>query len=131
MDDAWAMLEELVKDVDQQTEQARALHQKMHDITGSAQSPDGLVTVTVGAQGDVRDLRFDPRTYRKLSPSELSETIVELISAATEKASTEVAELIRPLVGDLPFETVFGPGVGVPDFLPRAARPGPEDPGVR
>ncbi|AQZ61524.1 unnamed protein product [[Actinomadura] parvosata subsp. kistnae] len=118
-DEQWRLLEQLVQEVDQQTEQLRRMQERMRDLSATATSKDGMVTVTVGPRGEVRTIDLDPRVYRKLSPSELSDTIVAQIGDATRQVSGELKELMAPLVPDLPFEDLFGDGTGFESFLPR------------
>ncbi|MEO3873632.1 YbaB/EbfC family nucleoid-associated protein [Nonomuraea sp. B12E4] len=129
MDDPWNMLEELVQEVNRQTEQIKEVHKKVQDLSVSTRSKDGMVTVTVGPRGELRRLEFDPRVYRKLTPSELSAAITEQVAKATEQVSAELESLIGPFVPqDLPFESLFGEGVGFDAFLPRPVKPSPDGP---
>src|SRR5690349_16186374 len=105
MDEPWRLLEQLVQEVNQQTEQLKKMQEKVRELSATAKSKDGMVTVTVGPRGEVRTIEFDPRVYRKLSPSELSASVVEQIGRATRQVSTEMKELMEPFgMPDLPFE---------------------------
>ncbi|WP_049570411.1 YbaB/EbfC family nucleoid-associated protein [Nonomuraea sp. SBT364] len=127
-DEPWRLLEQLVQEVNQQTEQLARMQEKMRDLSATARSKDGMVTVTVGPRGEVRTIEFDPRVYRKLSPSELSALIVEQIGRATSQVSGEMKELMHPFVPDLPFEDLFGDGTSFESFLPGPGTPQPGDP---
>lgn len=132
MDEPWTALEKLVKEVNRQTEQVQDMHEKARDMSASATSEDGMVTVTVGARGDVRKIDFDPRVYRKLSLSELSASLIEQIGAATRTVSGELKEAMQPLApADLPFGDLFGEGVDFPAFLEQAMTPHPKGRGER
>jgi DNA-binding protein YbaB len=130
-DEPWRLLEQLVQEVNQQTEQLGRMHEKVRELSATVQSKDGMVTVTVGPRGEVRTIEFDPRVYRKLSPSELSALIVEQIGRAGAQVSGDMKELMESVVPDLPFEDVFGEGTGFESFLPRPGRPEPGDPRPR
>lgn len=67
-------------------------------LTGTAASPDGGVRVTVDQRGVLIGLEIDARTYRKSSPTELSETVLELNAEAVAKVRRELAQLMRPLL---------------------------------
>ncbi|MFI6737113.1 YbaB/EbfC family nucleoid-associated protein [Nonomuraea sp. NPDC050451] len=126
MDEPWRLLEQLVQEVNQQTEQLKEMQEKVGELSATVKSKDGMVTVTVGPRGEVRTIEFDPRVYRKLSPSELSASIVEQIGRATTQVSTEMKELMEPFgVPDLPFEDLFGEGTNFESFLPK---PGTSEP---
>ncbi|GAA2213951.1 hypothetical protein GCM10009850_094150 [Nonomuraea monospora] len=118
-DEQWRLLEQLVQEVDQQTEQLRQMQERMRELSATATSKDGMVTVTVGPRGEVRTIDLDPRVYRKLTPSELSDTIVAQIRDATRQVSGEMKELMEPFVPDLPFEDLFGEKTSFESFLPR------------
>ncbi|NUW45826.1 YbaB/EbfC family nucleoid-associated protein [Nonomuraea rhodomycinica] len=123
MSDSWELLRQLVQDVNQQAEQAKELHRKARDLTGSSRSQDGMVTVTVGPQGELRSVEFDPRVYRELSPSELAACVVEQAALATRQVSDELRSLAGPLIADdVPFEDLFGEGVSFESFLPGTDR---------
>ncbi|MEV0203342.1 YbaB/EbfC family nucleoid-associated protein [Nonomuraea sp. NPDC050691] len=126
MSDSWELLRQLVQDVNRQAEQAKELHRKALDVTGSSQSKDGMVTVTVGPQGELRAVEFDPRVYRELSPTELAACVVEQAAIATRQVSDELRTLAGPLIADdIPFEDLFGESVSFESFLPGAGRRGP------
>ncbi|MEV0144730.1 MULTISPECIES: YbaB/EbfC family nucleoid-associated protein [unclassified Nonomuraea] len=126
MSDSWDLLRQLVQDVDRQTEQVKDMHHKVRDLTGSAQSEDGMVTVTVGPQGELRAVEFDPRVYRELTPTELAACVVEQAAVAARKVADELRTLAGPLIAeDVPFEDLFGEGTGFESFLPGADRRGP------
>ncbi|TMR99928.1 YbaB/EbfC family nucleoid-associated protein [Nonomuraea basaltis] len=130
-DQPWQLLEQLVQEVNQQTEQLRKMHEKVRELSATARSKDGMVTVTVGPRGEVRTIEFDPRVYRKMSPSELSALIVEQIGRATRQVSDEMKELMEPFGPDLPFEDLFGEGTSFESFLPQPSTPEPQDPRPR
>jgi DNA-binding protein YbaB len=119
----WRLLEQLVKEVNQQAEQLKQAQEKMRDLTATAKSRDGMVTVTVGPRGDVQAIELDPRVYRKLSPSELSDSIMAQIKDATRQVSGELRELMEPFTPTLPFEDLFGPEAGADLFFPGSDLP--------
>ncbi|MEO3806410.1 YbaB/EbfC family nucleoid-associated protein [Nonomuraea sp. B1E8] len=123
-DEPWRLLEELVQEVNQETEQLKQMQERMRLLSATATSKDGMVTVTVGPRGEVRTIDLDPRVYRKLSPSELSASIVEQIGKATRQISGEMKELMEPFTSDLPLDDLFGEETGFESFLPRPGAPG-------
>ncbi|GAA3546293.1 hypothetical protein GCM10022419_028040 [Nonomuraea rosea] len=122
-EEPWRLLDQLVQEVNQQTEQLKQVHEQVSRLSVTVRSSDGLVSVTVGPRGEVRAIDFDPRVYRKLSPSELSALTVEQIQRATRQVSGEMKELMEPFASDLPFEDLFGEGTGFESFLPREPEP--------
>ncbi len=55
-------------------------------------SPDGLVSVTVGARGDLVRLDLDPRIYRRPDSRALADTITETVHRATAAAQEQVVQ---------------------------------------
>jgi hypothetical protein len=114
-----AAVEELAADIDQRIAGTRAAYQAVGAIEATAQSADGMISVTVGPQGRLRDIRLHPRAYRHLSPSELAGAILEQAARATADVAEQRRRLIAPLMPEeLPYDEVFGQGVTLDAFLP-------------
>jgi DNA-binding protein YbaB len=91
----------------------------MGAIKSTAQSADGMISVTVGPQGQLRDIRLNPRVYRHLPPSELAGAIMEQAGRAAADAAERRRQLIEPLMPEeLSYDVVFGQGVSLDAFLP-------------
>ncbi|TDC02309.1 YbaB/EbfC family DNA-binding protein [Nonomuraea longispora] len=128
-DEQWKLLEQLVQEVNQQTEQLKQMQEKVRDLSATSRSKDGMVSVTVGPRGDVRTIDLDPRVYRKLSPSELSASIVEQIGKAARQVRGDMKEVMEPFVPDLPTDDLFGEDMSFEAFLRRPCKPpGPRPP---
>jgi DNA-binding protein YbaB len=61
-------------------------------------SDDGLVTVTVGARGELVQLDIDPRVFRRPDARELADTITETVHAAAAQAQEQVLDVFQSLV---------------------------------
>ena len=126
-DDFQAAMEGLAEEYNRQAGQLRDMYGKLSELTATAHSKDRMVTVTVGSRGQIREIEFDPRVYRKLSPSELSESVMEQIGAATAEIAERTRELMAPFVPEgLPYEEIFGEGASLESFLPQPVEPSPE-----
>lgn len=124
-----ASLARLAEDYRRQVAELAELHERLRDLSTTARTRDGLVTVVVGAQGDVRDIRLDPRVQGRLTPAELSETLLELIGEATGAVSDQVLELMEPFVPeDLPIAQILGADADLTTFAPQPAVPEEGDP---
>ncbi|MFB4271507.1 YbaB/EbfC family nucleoid-associated protein [Nonomuraea sp. GTA35] len=121
-------VEELAAEYNRQAAQLREAYGKFSEMTATAESDDRMVTVTVGPRGQVRNIEFDPRVYRRLSPSELSRAIMEQIGAATGEVAERTKELMQPFMPkDLPFEDLYGEGASFESFLPQPVKlPSPD-----
>ncbi|MET8148611.1 YbaB/EbfC family nucleoid-associated protein [Actinoplanes sp. NPDC049668] len=80
------------------------LQQKVKAVQVSVTSDDGLVTAVVGPRGQVIKVDFDPRIYRRPNSKELSATVTDTIRKATEKAMSQVEELMRPFMPNAEFQ---------------------------
>lgn len=78
--------------------EAPALHAKARAVEITEKSRDGLISVTVGARGDLIRLDIDPRIYRRPDSRALADAITDTIHLATAKAQDQVVELFEPLV---------------------------------
>lgn len=68
-------------------------------VEGRARTSEDDIAVTVGPHGELRSLRIDPRAYRKLGPTELSEEIVELCRKAHRDAGQQIGDLMKTVLG--------------------------------
>ena len=80
------------------TDQAPSLHEEARRVQGTQTSKDGLVTVTVGARGELVQLDIDPRVYRRPDSRQLADTIVETVQKAAAQAQERVLEIFEPIV---------------------------------
>ncbi|WP_329244032.1 YbaB/EbfC family nucleoid-associated protein [Actinoallomurus sp. NBC_01490] len=103
-------------DYTRRIEQLKEMRRELAEVGATAKRPDGLVTVVVGSQGQVKDIRLDPRVYRKLDSGELAAAIMELISQATAEVSEQMRTIMMPFVpgGD------SNDGMDLTGFLPKA-----------
>jgi DNA-binding protein YbaB len=80
------------------TEQAPALHAQARRVQVTETSDDGLVTVTVGARGELVQLDIDPRVYRRPDSRQLADTIVATVQRAAAQAQARVLDIFEPIV---------------------------------
>lgn len=129
MDEQFRMsLEAIAADYRERMAALRRVQEEVRSITCSARTEDELVEVEVGPQGQLRDVRLDPRVYEQMPPARLSEAIVRLASRAGGDAGRRVGELVAGVVpGAAP--AGFDPSEWLPDtpellgrFLDRGSR---------
>jgi DNA-binding protein YbaB len=120
-----AQVEELLADYRRSREQLSTVHRKLATLQASATSEDGLVTVTVGPQGQLTELIIVESAYRKLRPHELAATIVSLTGKAAAKVSRTAGETIAPVLPpDTDPEALLR---GTADLTPAELKPEPQD----
>jgi DNA-binding protein YbaB len=92
LDQAMAALRE------QQAKIQRA-QEELRQASFSVRSKDRMVTATVDAQGELRDLKFHSDQYRSMASAELSKVLVEVVTAARRQAQAKVADTLHPFAG--------------------------------
>lgn len=96
--DLQARLGKLSEDYQGRLAQIRQLQEQAGQVRASARSRDGLISVEVGAQGQLVGLRLDPGAYERLSPQRLAGVIMELARAAASDAAARVREVMAPVL---------------------------------
>ncbi|MEV0461152.1 YbaB/EbfC family nucleoid-associated protein [Catellatospora methionotrophica] len=97
-------LEQIAADYARHRAAAVESTQRVAEISATVTSPQGLVTVTVGGQGELRSLTFNSQDYRKMAPAELSRILVETVGRARESA-------LQQMRGALPGTGIAGMSV--------------------
>jgi DNA-binding protein YbaB len=70
------------------------------DITTTVRAPDRSVTITVDAQGELRDLRIDPAAAAQLDPRLLAQRILAASRLAAAQAREQVRVTLRDALPD-------------------------------
>jgi DNA-binding protein YbaB len=95
-------------------EELATVQKQMTSATASVTSERRLLTVTVGAHGQLTKLTFNSRDYEQLGPKELARVIVETAAKAYEAVQAKVAtNLTRNMAGS----DFLPAGVNVADLL--------------
>lgn len=101
--------------------------QKMNALSASATSPRQVVAVTVGARGELTDLKFPTSAYKRLPPAELASVILKTADEARSQLMKQSAELLAPtLPSGLSAEELVSGTVSLESIL--SARHGMNDP---
>lgn len=100
-------------------EQIRRVRAELAELEEPAESPDGLVAVTVGAQGQLRSLWLDPRVYRNPDAAALAEDIVEAVREAAESAEARALAIAEPVLAPGDTDPFLGPAFAELDRLIR------------
>jgi DNA-binding protein YbaB len=97
-DDLRAQLEELAGDYSERLAQLRQVQAQAARVTAVARSRDGLVSVMVGAQGQLLGVDLDPRAYERLSPQRLAAAVMEMAADAAADAADQVGQIMAPVL---------------------------------
>ncbi|MFE7929893.1 YbaB/EbfC family nucleoid-associated protein [Streptomyces sp. NPDC057456] len=76
--------------------------QRLREASVTVTSKDRSVEVTVGAQGDLRALRFQDGRYRSMAPAQLSAVLMETIGQARARMARQVVDTYRPISESVP-----------------------------
>jgi len=98
IDAAEEWLDSWVSGVNAQAERAVTLSRRVARLTGSAESRDGSIKVTVGSSGQVETLDLDDRV-QQLRGAELSRQILAVMRRAQADLSGQVTAQVRETVG--------------------------------
>jgi DNA-binding protein YbaB len=123
MPDYDQMIEELTAEYERRRARSGELRRQMTEITATVTAPRNVVKVTVGAQGDVRDIEFPAGAYKRMAPAELSSALIEAIAEAKEKAHEKLKELMAPEMSNASRLVDMFTGKGEMPDLMRPAEP--------
>ena len=93
-----AYAESLKSQFEDLVERGPDLAKNAREVQITEKSSDGLVSVTVNANGRLVRLDLDPRIYRRPDSRELADTIVDTIERASEAVQERVLDIFEPLV---------------------------------
>jgi DNA-binding protein YbaB len=108
--------------VNAQAERAAELSRRVASLTGTAESSDGSIKVTVGSSGQVERLELDNRVQR-LPGEELARQLMSVMRKAQAKLSTQVTSEVQATVGA---DTETGRAV-IHSFDSRFPQPGDDE----
>ncbi|MBK1783277.1 YbaB/EbfC family nucleoid-associated protein [Prauserella cavernicola] len=77
----------------------RRMAEELAQVTGTASTPDGLVTVVAGADGSVGSVTFGAAA-RQATPEQLSAAVTHTIARARACAARAQADVVRRGLGD-------------------------------
>lgn len=120
-------LEELRASYQSKLAEIRELRERAGRVTSTARSRDGLISLEVGAQGQLVALSLKPGVYERLSPQRLAAALTDLARTATAQAAGQAREIMAPvaLPGTMPgdFTTLMWRVTGMPDDEMPPTRP--------
>ncbi|WP_067498977.1 YbaB/EbfC family nucleoid-associated protein [Actinoplanes sp. TFC3] len=96
--EALERIDEWERSVARRAEQAQELTRRTAELFATAHSRDGLVEVTVDAEGRVKHLRLDERT-RQQSAETTSRAAMETLQAASAALLAQYQEITAETVG--------------------------------
>jgi DNA-binding protein YbaB len=89
-----ARLDELLGQYDRLRKNLTAAQHRMRTMSGTAESPDHSVKVSVDSRGTLTGLELTPTAYRRYSPTLLAELILKLVKEASADVTSEMASVM-------------------------------------
>jgi len=97
--DASAWLREYQQETQDRLAKAEQIREQVNAAVGSATSPDGVVSVTVGPTGALQALEISARA-EGMPPARLSQLILRTSREAHRRVAEQMALSVKPLIGD-------------------------------
>lgn len=91
-------IDQLLKEYNRQRANLQRMQETMASLEATVTAADGMITVTVGPQGNLVGLELDPRVYRRLSSTELAEAILAATQEATARLGDQRREAMAPML---------------------------------
>lgn len=114
-----AHIDELLGEYGRKRAQLKDLQEQMASAQATVTTEDEMITVTVGPQGRLIGLEFNPRAYRKYSTSELAEAVLAVAQEAAAQVGDQMRSALAPMLPDgQTVETVAGEQVDLDKLLP-------------
>lgn len=114
-----AHIDELLEEYGRKRAQLKDLQEQMASVQATVTTEDEMITVTVGPQGRLIGLEFNPRAYRKYSTAELADAVLAAVQEATAQVGDQMRSAMQPMLPDQ--ETVrnaTGTGLDLSKLLP-------------
>lgn len=108
-------IQDMLQQAQRMQEQLMNAQRELADATVQGSAGGGMVTATVNGQGEIVDLRIDPKVIDSGEAEETAETVADLVLAAVRDAAREAEELRQEKMGPLAEGLGGGiPGMGLP-----------------
>src|ERR671924_397776 len=103
-------IDQALADFERSREAITAIQDELADSTTTVTAKNRAVQITVDGHGEVTEITFPTKAYRRMAPAELGSLLVETLSEAREEAVERATNLVRTsLPNSAPlFETLGG-----------------------
>lgn len=116
-------IEGLFEEYQRQRNSLTELQEKMRALTATATSPRREVSITVGQNGVMTDIRFPTGAHKRLAPADLTELIMATYSEAKENVMQQAAATLAPMLPDgMDAQALVRGTAGTDAYLPKEPR---------
>ncbi|MFD9811683.1 YbaB/EbfC family nucleoid-associated protein [Streptomyces sp. NPDC059080] len=91
-------LNEIMGRLADHTNQLQETQQRLAQQTVKVTSKDRSITVIMGTQSDVREIKFQGEGYRSMAPAELGRALVEVLEKARLEVRSTVTRAVTPMM---------------------------------
>lgn len=116
-------LESLLGEYQRQRDSLAEMQRKMRALSATATSPRREVSVTVGQNGVLTDIRFPTGAHKRLTPADLTAVIMATHLEAKESVMEQAASLLAPMLPTgVDAHSLVRGNAGADAFLPAEPR---------
>jgi DNA-binding protein YbaB len=116
-------IEGLFEEYQRQRNSLTELQEKMRALTATATSPRREVSITVGQNGVMTDIRFPTGAHKRLAPADLTELIMTTYTEAKENVMQQAAATLAPMLPDgMDAQALVRGTAGTDAYLPKEPR---------
>jgi DNA-binding protein YbaB len=91
-----AHIDELLERYRQKRDRLREVQRAVGAASATVTTEDEMITVTVDSRGRLAGLEFNPRVYRRMSPSELAAAVLAAAGEASSRLDEQVRAALAP-----------------------------------
>ncbi|GAA3945593.1 YbaB/EbfC family nucleoid-associated protein [Actinoplanes auranticolor] len=116
-------IEGLFEEYQRQRNSLTELQEKMRALTATATSPRREVSITVGQNGVMTDIRFPTGAHKRLAPADLTELIMATYTEAKENVMQQAAATLAPMLPEgMDAQALVRGTAGTDAYLPKEPR---------
>ncbi|WP_067505805.1 YbaB/EbfC family nucleoid-associated protein [Actinoplanes sp. TFC3] len=93
-------IESLFEEYQRQRNSLTEMQQRMKELSATATSPRREVSVTVGQNGVLTDVKFPSGAHKRLTPADLTDLIMATYAEAKESVMAQAATVLAPMLPD-------------------------------
>lgn len=93
-------LDRLIADFADQRDRLVEAQERIRRTSATVTSPRNVLTVTVGPGGEIDELVFNNRDYRRMGPEDLADLVRTTVADARAEVARKVTSAMNPLAGD-------------------------------
>jgi DNA-binding YbaB/EbfC family protein len=94
-------MNKMLEQVQQMQSQMQQAQEELKDETVQASAGGGMVTVTATGNGEIREIKIDPKAIDPNDPEMLEDLVIAAVNEALRSAQGLIESKLGPALGDL------------------------------